>query len=92
MLLRFRRCLLLLDEQWNAVRSLGRPAFIWCFCHTTCLQLPVGWLVGEVADYSLSYSFNVEQFAVRHSGKSSMMTRESMGSCCVDRVISGYVR
>ena len=52
----------------------------------------VGWLVGEIADYSLSYSFNLEQVAVRHSGKSSMVTRERRGSCCVDRVISGYVR
>jgi len=39
----------------------------------------VGWLVGEVADYRLSYSFNLEQVAVRHSGKSSMISRERRG-------------
>ena len=48
-------------------------------------------LVGEVADYSLSYSFNLEHVAVRHSGKSSLMNRERRGSCCVDMVISTYV-
>jgi len=52
----------------------------------------VGCLVGDVTDYSFSCSFTLEQFAVQHSGKLSIMSREWRGSCCVDRVISGYVK
>jgi len=81
--------LTLLDEQWNAVQSLGRLAFIRCVRHTTCFAIDYSAellrVVGEVADYCLSCSFNLEQVAVRHSGKSSMMSRERRGSCCVDR-------
>ena len=50
MLLRFWWCLLLLDEQWNAVQSLDRPAFMQCFCHTTCFAIDyIAELLGVVS-------------------------------------------